>query len=267
LFHELVHAQQDARYDLGTQLGRVTSTDSLVALRGLFEGEAQFHQLLFELGMLGASSGPATVKAQLDAFRDRQEPALFAEPGAAWSRSLLLAAYLFGPYTTLEAWSEGGPSAMQELYDNPPTESLRLLERAYDRAPTTGTVQPFPSANVFYQPGTPMPVEGDEAFPLGSDRLGAWTIYVLARLAGDARPALDLALGWRGDQLDVFQLADGGAAGRYRVFFDSSAHAADFAGLMSANPNTSIRTNGTLAVVTVSDGEPPEWLFGPLAMP
>jgi hypothetical protein len=267
LFHELVHAQQDARYDIGAQLGRVRSTDSYVALRGLFEGEAEFHQLLFELEMSGTPSDPATVKQRLDAFRDFQEPALFAEPDAAWARSLLLAAYIYGPYTSLEAWSEGGPSAMQELYDNPPTQSLRLLETAFGRARATGTVQPFPSANIFFSPGTPKPVEGDEAYPLATDRLGAWTIYVLARLAGDATQALEFALGWRGDQLDVFRLADGGAAGRYRVFFDTSVHANDFAGQLSANPNMAIRTNGPMAVVTVSTGARPEWLFGPLAMP
>jgi hypothetical protein len=267
LFHELVHAQQDARYDLGALLRGVTSTDALASLRSLFEGEAQFHQLLFEMGRFNVSSGPASVKAQLDAFRQQQEPGLFADPVSAWQLSQLLMAYIYGPYLTLEAWSEGGPSAMLELYESPSTRSLRMLESAFGAYHTTDPLQPFPMLNVFAEPGAPPPVEGDEAYPLLADRLGASTVLVIAQLAADPPLARELALGWRGDQLDVFQLQAGAAAGRYRVNFDDAAHAAEFARVLSANPNMLTRTSGTLVVATVSEGETPEWLFGPLAMP
>jgi hypothetical protein len=267
LFHELVHAQQDARYDLGGLLRGVASTDAFMSLRSLFEGEAQFHQLLFELGRFQASNGPASVKAQLDAFRQQEEPGLFADPASAWQRSMLLMPYLYGSYLTLEAWSEGGPSGMLELYDSPSTKSLRMLESAFAAEHTTEPVQPFPMLNAFAEPGAPPPVDGDEAYPLLADRFGAWTVLVQVGLAADLTLARELALSWRGDQLDVFQLQAGAAAGRYRVNFDDAGHAADFARVLSANPHVVTRTSGKLVVATVSEGETPEWLFGPLAMP
>jgi hypothetical protein len=87
---------------------------------------------------------------------------------------------------------------------------------------------------------------------------------VLARLAGGANPE-ELALGWRGDQLDIFQLDAGGYAGRFRLRFDSAAHASEFESLMLANPNADGRSaDDELVVTLMAEGETPEWLFGQL---
>ena len=59
------------------------------------------------------------------------------------------------------------------------------------------------------------------------------------------------------------ELDSGGFAGRFRVGFDSVAHATQFAALISKNPSAQVRSSGNL-VVTVSEGATPAWLFAPL---
>ncbi|HTV22604.1 MAG TPA: hypothetical protein VMG12_28140 [Polyangiaceae bacterium] len=269
LFHELIHAQQAARYDLQALLASTTTLDSLIGIRALFEGEAQFHQLILDFGMFDAPIQADALRQGLDTFRDAQSDALFAEPQGAWNRSLLLAPYIYGPYSILDTWLSGGPAAMAQRYASPPGDSLDMLEGALAPGAVSGLVDAFPTNNIFARAGAALPVAGDEAYPLGIDRLGAWTTYVLARLAGSSISDADaeaLALGWRGDQLDIFQLDAGGYAGRYRVRFDTDAHASQFEALMQQNPNADVRTSNAFVAVTImAEGETPEWLFGPLA--
>jgi hypothetical protein len=264
LFHELVHAQQSARYDLQQLLASITTTDSLIETRALFEGEAQFHQNILESGMYDVPIEPATYRDVLDRVRQQQSDALFADPASAWSRSLILAPYIYGPYSVLDTWLQGGPAAMAERYQAPSTESLRMLEGALDRGATGQLIDVYPSNPLFAAAGSPPPSVGDEAYPLAVDRLGAWSLDVLGRLGG-AADADALALGWRGDQLDVFALDAGGYAGRLRVRFDSAEHASAFERAMLEDPYADVRTADELVVVTLmSEGTTPEWLFGPL---
>jgi hypothetical protein len=264
LLHELVHAQQDARYDLDALFTEAaTTTDGLFALRSLVEGEASFHEYIFAMGMLGVPSDPNRFRQILNSVRPQPEE-LMADPAGLWVRSLLLLPYSYGPSWVLERWSESGVAGMPDQYTELPVNSLRMLEAAFGRAPSTSPLWEFPLPNVYSAVGSAPPVEGDEAYPLGVDRMGAWTVYVLALLSGADAAADDLALGWRGDQLDIFELDSGGFAGRFRVGFDSPAHAAEFAALLSKNPNAQVRSRDNLVVVTVSEGEAPEWLSAPL---
>jgi hypothetical protein len=259
-----VHAQQAARYDLQQLLASITTSDSLIEIRALFEGEAQFHQNILELGMSDLPIDPADYRARLDVIRQQQIDALFADPANAWSRSLVLAPYIYGPYSVLDSWLQGGPEGMVEQYRARSTESLRMLVGALDRGTTGEVIDAFPGNPLFAAAGSPPPAVGDEAYPLALDRLGAWSIYVLGRLGGAADPEA-LGLGWRGDQLDVFALDAGGYAGRLRVRFDSAEHASDFERAMLEDPYADVRTADELVVVTLmSEGTTPEWLFGPL---
>jgi hypothetical protein len=264
LFHELVHAQQDARHDLQALFDTVNSVDSLIEARALFEGEAQFHQIILELGMYDLPIQADAFRQVLDDFRARQDAALFGDPASAWNRSLFLAPYSYGPYSVLDTWLEGGADAMVERYDDPSTESLRMLEGALEGDATFDLLDPYPANPLFAVAGSPPPMLGEEAYPVTVDRLGAWTIYVLGQLGGAADPEA-LALGWRGDQIDIFALDAGGYAGRLRVRFDSPEQASQFESVMLANPNADVRTADSQLVVTLmSEGTTPEWLFGPL---
>lgn len=264
LFHELVHAQQDARHDLQAVSASISTVDSLIDTRALFEGEAQFHQNMLELGMAGIPIEPGTYRARLDLILERQREAIFFDPASAWNRSLSLAPYIYGPYQVLDAWLEGGAEAAAARYDEPTGESLRMIEAALGVRGTGELLDPFPVNPIFPAPGSALPVVGDEAYPLVVDRLGAWTIYVLARLNGSDDPDA-LALAWRGDQIDIFELDAGGYAGRFRVRFDTAENAAEFERVIVQNPNADVRTADDVVIVTLmAEGETPEWLFGPL---
>ena len=268
LLHELVHAQQDARYDLTSFTSDIDSLDSFIAKRAVFEGEATFHQTLFSLAMFDVPVNPNNVNRALLAVRAAQEEGWLSEPATAWTSSIFVSSYIYGQFLVRDWWFEGGPDAMVRLYAGPPRETLRMLEAAFGRETSTGRIWPYPSANVFVAPGESPPMPGDERLPLGSDRLGAWTVYMLAQLAGDSGLSQRLGLGWRGDQIDAFQLADGSFAGRWRVSFDTTANASAFVQLLAGRENVQTQTNASFVSVVASElAEIPDWLFGPAAAP
>ena len=103
-------------------------------------------------------------------------------------------------------------------------------------------------------------------WPFSRSSANWYAVYAAARLAGDTPAGQELALGWRGDQLDVYELDAGGAAARWHVELASAQHAASFATLLEQNPRISVRQRGADVVGVVSEsGSKPEWLFGPLA--
>jgi hypothetical protein len=269
LFHELVHAQQDARYDLTTLASSAATTDNIIAFRSLVEGEAQFHQTLLDLALFDVPVNPTTVGQVIEFARTQEEAAWFEQPENAWQVSVALSGHLYGQYMVRDWWFEGGPAGMVAHFADPPTQSLRMLEAAFGREPATSGIWASPAANVFTAVGQALPMPGDETYPLAFDRLGAWTIYMLARLAGLAIDvAEDLALGWRGDQVDLFQLQAGGFAARFRVSFDTEANATEFERLLSAKENIEVRRNGTFVAAGLSEQpDKPDWLFGPLQSP
>jgi len=268
LFHELVHAQQDARYDLASILAGVNSVDSLIGRRSLVEGEALFHQILFDFGALDMPLTATNLQRAMEGLRSSEEASWMADPATAWTRSLVLASYVYGQFLVRDWWLQGGPEGMVARFADPPTESLRMLEAAFAREPTTDRIWAYPAASIFAPAGQALPVPGNEQYPLAVDRLGAWTLYVLASLAGEDDVARALGTGWRGDELDLFQLQDGGFAGRLRVSVDTVDNANELARLLSAKLNVEVRTNGTFVVAALT-AQPakPDWLFGPLEAP
>ena len=260
LLHELIHAQQDAAHDLAGVLDQTKpTTDALTSARVLFEGEAQFQQTLFEVGLQRVPIDSNSLRSGLDRQRRAAEGDLFQGPSVLFS-TLQFLPYTYGPEWMYRLWLDGGSAGIQAQYAKVPTNLLGVLGAAWNKRAPAALLTAFPVANIFYT-GAP-PAEGSELIPVGTDRLGAWTVYVAARLAGEVRVAEDLALGWRGDQLDVYQLDAGGNAGRWRLNLDSDAHAQLFAQLISQTPGVTTRVQGKAVVCVVSQGAMPEWLFG-----
>ncbi|HKO91820.1 MAG TPA: hypothetical protein VJU61_11735 [Polyangiaceae bacterium] len=260
LLHELIHAQQDAAHDLAGVLDESQpTTDALTSARVLFEGEAEFQQTLFEVGLQRIPIDSRSLETGLDSLRRAAQDDLFMGPSVLFS-TLQFLPYTYGPEWMYRLWLNGGSSQIQSQYDKVPTNLLPVLGAAWGKPTPRALLTAFPVANVFYTGTTP--AEGSELIPVGTDRLGAWTVYVAARLAGEERLAEDLALGWRGDQLDVYQLDAGGNAGRWRLNFDTDAHADAFGQRMASNPQITTRIQGKAVVCVVSQGEKPEWLFG-----
>jgi hypothetical protein len=265
LLHELVHAQQDAANDLLTlQVGKVVSTDSSVAFRSLVEGEADFHSRVFADAMANRTMTPESLNAALGEDRARLDTQLSDDMSSLLDWQQLMP-YFYGPSWVLRAWSQGGATALHERYLDLPKDSMEIMRAAWGEDDSRYHVTPFPGTNVFYRIGQE-PTADSEVIPLGIDRLGAWTVYVAARLLATEAQARDIALDWRGDQIDVFELDAGGSAGRWRMTFESADTARALADLLSTNADVTTRVSGeTLVAVVSSSGVTPEWLFGPLA--
>ena len=257
LLHELIHAQQDAAHDLGGLLEGVLPTiDAVTSVSTLYEGEAKFHQTLFEAGMVKVDLTAELLERGLSNYRQAAQDAMFMAPSALLS-TLQYVPYMYGPEWMYDLWIEGGAPRIQSRYDVVPTNMLDALAAAWSEPAPNALLSSFPAANVYSQ--------DPEALPLAVDRMGAWTVYVAARLAGEASVAQELALSWRGDQLDVFRLDAGGSAGRWRLYFDTEAHAAAFQGVISKNSRVTTRRSAKIVMCVVSQsGVVPQWLFGPL---
>lgn len=265
LLHELVHAQQDAANDLiALQIANVISTDNSVAFRSLVEGEADFHARLFAYAMAHRATSPESLRASIGEDRARLDTQLSEDMSSLLEWQLNMP-YVYGPSWVLQAWSQGGATALHDRYRYLPHDSLEILRAAWGVGDARYVVTPFPGINVFYRVGQE-PAADSEVVPLGIDRLGAWTIYVAARLHASEAQARDIALEWRGDQIDLFELDAGGAAGRWSMTFGSADAARAFADLLSTNADITTRVSGpTLVAVVSASGATPEWLFGPLA--
>jgi hypothetical protein len=265
LMHELIHAQQDAAHDLNAFVSRFPGTaDGTAAVQSLYEGEAEFQELLYQIGLERASVTPASLANGLGIIRTQWENGVVQDPSALLE-SLLGFPYNYGPAWIDSLWMQGGSPAVQKRYEIPATNTLEVLSTAWSVKLGSPAVTPFPTANVF-APNGAAATEGSQYIPIADDRLGPWTVNIATRLLGDGAAARDLALGWRGDQLDVYALDAGGYGGRWRLSFDTAAHAEAFQTLLVANPNVHARSNANTVVFVVSDGsEPEEWLYGPFA--
>ncbi len=263
LLHEMVHALQDAEHDLSAlRAGGNGSSDGDVALRSLVEGEAKLHDLLFLAAAGGSPLSPERLQQLLEQRRVLSEDLLF-QGASALASSLQSVPYLYGPEWLLGRWLEGGREALRATYDAIPTALLGVLQDAWGGAEEPVVPRHYPAPNVYTTDGAE-PAPGSELIPLAHDRLGAFSVYALARLAGDAPAGQQLALGWRGDQLDVYELDAGGAAARWHVSFASPQQAAAFGDLLQRNALVSVRQRGNNVVGVVSEGgNRPEWLFGP----
>jgi hypothetical protein len=260
LLHELIHAQQDAAHDLLALDASVTPTaDGITAYQSLVEGEAQFHTTLFLMMLARLPVTALGVESIFDRTRDAEEDVRFMLPNVL-PNTLDIMPYIYGPSWVLATWTGDGRQALQARYEDIPTDTLEMLRASWNTG--RGSVQ-----------ATPFPLDlqysiGGEMEPVSRDRLGAYGVYLTARHYGSAAAARDLALGWRGDQIESFSLDAGGSAGRWIVTFDSPEHAFEFESILGAAENVSPRLDGaTLVAAVATGGEIPEWVYGPLAAP
>ena len=266
LLHELIHAQQDAAYDLSALQARGTpSSDGIAAAQALYEGEASFQEWLFEAMLNGVPLDAAWVDASLRQRRVENEEQVFLGQNV-FSSALQLLPYTYGSIWIGDTWLRSGRPAVQNRYEHAPGHCLPALRAAWRAggADETPKLLTYPTVNIYSSGERPGP--DSEKIPVALDRLGAYSLYIAARLAGDAALGEGLALAWRGDQLDVYRLQAGGSAARWQARFADDASASAFAELMARNGAVSVRSSERTVVCVVSEsGAPPEWLFGPLA--
>lgn len=221
LAHELVHATQDAAFNLKT-LGAGAGLDASLALSCLIEGDAVTHQGLYEAKYLLEAGGRGPVVATYPADLP---PSLSRE--------------FFFPYTTCAEWARsireaGGTAAVDALFRSPPTSTAVVLhpERGQDWRPAEVRL-----------PDLARGLGGGWKRESGGT-FGEFEVrnYLQLRLPG--LQASTAAAGWQGDRYDVYTQNNEQVAVFRLVFSDANQ-----AGQFRAAQDALLRATGAAATV------------------
>lgn len=123
--HELVHALQDQRWDLGAMTSRAQGIDSRLALQYLIEGEARLVETMFleeHRDSLLARLSPMPLDAYRDTLRagDGLDPELVTIP--------VFHPYDQGAHVLSRRWATGGWEAVDRWWRSPPASTACFLE-------------------------------------------------------------------------------------------------------------------------------------------
>jgi hypothetical protein len=256
--HALAHAHQDQAQggvEAFLQLHDHTLDDSRVA-RALLEGQA----LLLGHAVLLQRRGLDAVALE-PASKDTRRGDLLAGEGSG----VLTAA---GLRFALWVYRQGGWPALVAAYRQPPTSSEQLLHPAKYRldTPRIVTLPEWPDAAA--------PVERVASDVLGELALYATLGEALGRAGEPSARASEAAalgcVGWEGDRLEAYELADGRRAVLWRSVWDLEESAQAFARVLgrataiSAVPDETLSVRRRGSVVDVAFSEDPSYLL-PLA--
>jgi hypothetical protein len=183
--HELVHVLQDQHFDLEEMLEDVDPTgDQLTAYLALIEGDATRIQQAY------VRSLPSDERdTYLDAA-DGAEEQLGAIPGVLVAMEG--APYALGPWLVELIAADGGNSAVDEAFDNPPTTTEQMVDpRSY-----------FAGQSAHDVAAPTVPSSGEQ---IGEDdTLGALPLFLLLSERIDPLDALSAVDGWGGDAYVVY---------------------------------------------------------------
>lgn len=190
--HEVVHAIQDADYDLPRFKDSLYATrDGASAARAVVEGNARLYQYLGLFPVIGRDTSPPAFEAFLRSQArelldgiDDPETRYDAVPGLPYDLGAVLA---------WNAYEASGTAGTDELFGSPLTTSWQVL------APMLGV-----DAGELEVVEIAEPVV-DELVLDGFDTLGAFNVKLLLLNQGVDGPTSDqLAMAWRGDRLSVY---------------------------------------------------------------
>ncbi len=209
LFHELVHALQDQRWDLGPKLRHVDDAgDRIDALHALAEGDATSATMDFDLAGEGtsvlelpeAAIAAAMTAAMMSSEATQRIPAIL--------RRSLIASYTDGLLFVNRLRRRGGWAEVDRAWARPPrtTEQLLHLEK-YDADEPAVVVPKIPAGPMgpgFEELSSELP--GEQSLRLTFED---WTLPKIARRA---------AAGWGGDRISVFTRGDEWVVAWHLVF-------------------------------------------------
>ncbi|RNL60580.1 hypothetical protein EFK50_19890 [Nocardioides marmoriginsengisoli] len=198
LVHELTHALQDQRFDIGNRMDRLSKetesgkpTTAYDALEAIVEGDAERTADLYRK-TLSAADQKALAKAEEEDQGDAQK-GLEKVPGVVVS--LISAPYALGQALT-EAVAEEDKDDVDDLFRDPPTNDSVLVD---PMAAATGDTD---IADV----AVPGLEDGEKKFDSG--QIGALTTYLMLAQRIPVLDALAATDGWDGDAFVAFTRDD-----------------------------------------------------------
>jgi hypothetical protein len=193
LLHEMVHALQDADYDLANWAGyEATTFDAYLAARSVVEGEATFYQYRAAMPLLGLDHRSVDFREALNTQLSYRLGDAYSSP-TPYGASYATFGYGFGAANVYETWTDNGPRGIDGLFASPPATTREIMARLY-----LGTVDAIDIVEVPEPQVTGLTLHSH-------DTLGAWGLDLFLVKAGLEWPDhYEHALGWRGDHLWVY---------------------------------------------------------------
>jgi hypothetical protein len=193
LVHELTHALQDQHFDL-EKMKKDAEDDSSASssLDALIEGDARRIETEWRQG-LSASARKALEKDE-KAQGEGAESALTKVPEVM--QTLISAPYVFGEAMLTVATEEGGDSAVDDLFEGPPTTDEHQLD------PWTLIADHAVAIPV----DTPELTDGEKEFDDGPFGAVGWLLLLAERIPVER--ALTAADGWGGDAYVAYEKGD-----------------------------------------------------------
>lgn len=258
LAHELTHALQDQRLGLDKRMrALVDSTDALLALQAVLEGEAT---LVMTEALMASVSGDAREALGSDPTQQILDGLdnLAAVEGAEGVPDFFVKELVF-PYAAGTAWvrekrSVGGWAAIDAIYRNLPSTTSEILR--------PGTVPGPRKRLVASDRPRPGHVPGGSS-TIWYDTLGEWALGSLLERAGAGDDAKDAAVGWQDDRVVFFASKEpsyaGGIGFLWRIRAVSPAAAKRIAALLAPlygsrpdDERPSVTTRGDVVEVALS---------------
>jgi hypothetical protein len=183
LVHEMVHAYQDARWDLAAQQQtHATTFDRGLGHRALIEGEAEWYTTLADLQFAGLSVDEVDWSEHFGSWQaDVLERAAASEWPLRDVRSLFT--YAHGSKLVFDAWQQSSSAAIDELYAQPP-DSVRQVMAGYAAWPDQ-----FQNEDAAFNPqAAPVLSNGYEL--LDGGHLGVWLLNAMVQRTASGGPWL-----------------------------------------------------------------------------
>ena len=242
LLHEMIHALQDADHDLTAFSERYRlGSDGNLRGNSVIEGEARMHERRYFAALSGLDVTELDFTRSFDNLRNYYENWLFQQEDL-YTASQFSVPYAHGAEYVFQVWSEGGQAAVRALFDAPPQNMREVLALAWGGDPHVEVTDFDPplaqSADHFLQAWTTM---------------GAWALYLLVepRLTGGPS-ARDLALAWRGDQLEVFSSSSGEVVASWYIALSDATLASRLVTLLTGTPGIEAAQSDTTVALTTT---------------
>ena len=261
LAHELVHVLQDQHFDLEEMLADVDPTgDQLTGYLALIEGDATRIQQAY-IRSLPTDERDSYLDDADQSAGDAEEQ-LGTIPGVLVAMEG--APYALGPWLVELIAADGGNSAVDEAFDDPPTTTEQMVDpRSY-----------FSGQSAHDVAAPAVPSGGEQVGQ--DDRLGALPLFLLLSERIDPLDALSAVDGWGGDAYVVY--ASGGKTCMdLAVEGDSARDGQELLGALqawaSAGPTgaAQVRSDGGLALVSTCEpgagARPPSAALDALTLP
>ncbi len=247
LLHELVHALQDARYELDDFRSRLPATeDATLAGRTVVEGQATYLHFRALLAMNGRDVERFDWARSLDLYRDEilgvayEDPSPFLVSGVTFP-------YAYGVQLAYDAWRSDGPRFHTKQFAKPPVTTLELIEVDASTADVL-------DADAF---STPEGTLDAGLAAIHDTSLGAFLLDLHLRAGGGAAgAAAELSRAWRGDRLFIYADESDEAAWLWELAFETSSDARAFADRDFAAGVSAGRNGSRVFLAGAADGAP-----------